>query len=742
MSDCTNIPYHARWHGRHGLAGIVIAMALSAAVSLRAQDTGTPPPPSIEQKATANKKKADDSSLNLPEVIVTASPEGSAKSGYRSESAELGPMGGMSLKDTPYSLNVTPGELIENRNAHNPTDALKTNPTVAPLMSSSGYSSMSRVMVRGFTAGDQSDLRDGMTDRSFTLPPVEDIERIEVLNGLSGFLYGFSAVGGTVNYVTKQPTATPRTSVSMGQYNKGILFGQVDSSGPIGNDKLTYRLTGYGENGDTYIDGGRQSRWLASGALRYRVCDDTYLKFNFYQQGLETKGIQPYFDISGIGYAVPSALDPTKQYGQSWTYDSSQKGVYDLALDSRINDILSVRAAYRYGVMSREYRWIGARFLNANNGTYSEREWETPKQDEEEDAAYALFDARFDTWGIEHNVTFGYTHWGFTFWRGADVSKLLGNSSIYSPASYDVSTSCAGQTGDMNTITHNFLVGDRIVFDPSWSLLTGVNYAQTVTETFGSYYAASKPEVSGDSLTPTVGLVYKPHPDVSTYVSYMQGLEQGGTASSTAKNAGQVLDPAVSDQYEVGAKATLWKRLDLSAALFRIDKVNQYLDTGDNVYKQDGREVHQGVELLATGKITDCLTIVGGWTWMQASIDKAANPATEGAVPVNVPKQQARLYLEYDIPKVPWIPGVITLSTGVNYYGERPVDIPNAHYIPDTTLLDAGLRYRPNDRLVFTANVTNFLDTHYWSYYRSGSTGDGLWLGDPRLISFSLKYTF
>ena len=87
---------------------------------------------------------------------------------------------------------------------------------MATLVESNGYSSLSRVMIRGFTAADQDEMRDGMTDRGFTFPPIENVQRIEVLNGLSGFLYGFSEVGGTINYVTKDPILNPMAEISTG----------------------------------------------------------------------------------------------------------------------------------------------------------------------------------------------------------------------------------------------------------------------------------------------------------------------------------------------------------------------------------------------------------------------------------------------------------------------------------------------------------------------------------------------
>ncbi len=58
-------------------------------------------------------------------------------------------------------------------------------------------------------------------------------KRIEVLNGLSGFLYGGANVGGAVNYVLKRPTSTPIANLTLGNYGGGQFFTHADLGGPI-----------------------------------------------------------------------------------------------------------------------------------------------------------------------------------------------------------------------------------------------------------------------------------------------------------------------------------------------------------------------------------------------------------------------------------------------------------------------------------------------------------------------------
>ncbi len=90
----------------------------------------------------------------------------------------------------------------------------------------------------------------------------------------------------------------------------------------------------------------------------------------------------------------------------------------------------------------------------------------------------------------------------------------------------------------------------------------------------------------------------------------------------------QILPSYVGTEYEFGAKANVGGML-LTAAWFNIDKANQYAQPNPDrtfTYVSDGREVHQGLELTATGNITTGLRILGGVTLMDATVEKTANP--------------------------------------------------------------------------------------------------------------------
>ena len=116
----------------------------------------------------------------------------------------------------------------------------------------------------------------------------------------------------------------------------------------------------------------------------------------------------------------------------------------------------------------------------------------------------------------------------------------------------------------------NILIGDDIVFNDQWSALVGFNYATVVNTSYSAGIQSSKYDKS--ELTPTLSLMYKPFDDLTTYVTYIESLEQGQIVNDDYSNSGEILDPLVSKQYEVGAKYSVNESILLTSALFRIEK--------------------------------------------------------------------------------------------------------------------------------------------------------------------------
>ena len=276
------------------------------------------------------------------------------------------------------------------------------------------------------------------------------------------------------------------------------------------------------------------------------------------------------------------------------------------------------------------------------------------------------------------------------------------------------------------------MIGDDIKFNENWSALVGFNYAEVEEKN----YNISGEKTGGydaNDITPSLSLIYKPFEDLTTYTTYMESLESGTIVGDFYSNAGDIFDPYVSKQYEVGSKYSLSQNLLLSSALFRIEKANSYEQQtlSKPILTQDGLVIHQGLELTVTGKITDNLTVVTGGTIMDLEIDKANS--NEGKKPTDTASQMAKLYAEYNLPMIQGL----TITGGAYWTGKSYRDSANTDEISSYTIYDGGLRYKTKlDKYptTYIVNVTNLTNKEYW---RSSTS-----FGEPRNIALSMKVEF
>lgn len=124
--------------------------------------------------------------------------------------------GGFGAKDAmeiPLAIQSYSSKTIADSSARTAVDVLSLDPSV---LSSSGGSGFDNFRLRGFAMDNFNTIRrDGLTLAPHHDVPLENVERIDVLKGPSGFLYGFNSPGGTINYILKRPTLEPLLNVSV-----------------------------------------------------------------------------------------------------------------------------------------------------------------------------------------------------------------------------------------------------------------------------------------------------------------------------------------------------------------------------------------------------------------------------------------------------------------------------------------------------------------------------------------------
>ncbi|MCQ4628727.1 TonB-dependent siderophore receptor [Shinella sp. CPCC 100929] len=654
--------------------------------------------------------------------------DGLASAGYKAEMISgLGLLDGLSLKDTPFAVSVMPRELLQNIQAQSPDDVFRLNPsTRSSTPQISGWSPM--VNIRGFTTYDSA--QDGLRRSYSHATSLEDVERIEILNGLSGFLYGASAPGGMINYVSKRPTDERYNSITLGSYGGEQGYVHGDFGGPIDAEGLFgYRINVVKQAGDTAIDDQNINRGLISGAFDWQVTDQLKLELNASYGRYKTENPSTYWYFAIPHDVVP---DPEKNWGQKWIRDEFEKKKVQLKATYELNDAITIRGAY-----SKEFvdRPVQDHIMNSVEvpGEYTQIGIHSGRTKNEFDAAQLFGDFVFDTGSIGHKVTVGYQMFSDRSWSTSynPNTGWIGPFPLTTPTHLprplfprdDSDYYYAGRVKN-----ESFVLGDQIDFNERWSALVGASYSKIYASGYDSEGGLSSPVYDEGRLSPSVSLIFKATPSISIYGSYIEGLEQGGVAPDGTTNSGAIMAPMVSTQKEFGIKAEVGDVL-LTAALFDIEKAYEFTN-GNNVYTQDGRQNHRGIEFTATGNVTDNLTVLGGLTLLDTEV-KGGEFA--GNDPTNVAAVLAKVYAEYELPSVEGF----FLTAGVQHTGKQWADDANTDRLPSFTTFDLGLRYTTTqfgDPLTVRLAVTNVANKGYWQTSN--------YLGAPRTVAFSIQKQF
>ncbi len=204
---------------------------------------------------------------------------GSETQGYKPTTVtNFGPFGQVPILNAPYSVNVISSDMLENIQASSNEDAFHISP-VAQVQTPYDFALHTYVNLRGFQVRKSLDRRLRTGTFGTHSVPVEDKERIEIITGLTGFLYGGTDVGGVVNYVYKTPTPVPYYSVTLGDYGNTSGYVHLDAGGPLDKDgTFAYRLNIVGQDGTLPVDPQKLKRGLVTGVFDWNIAPDTKLE--------------------------------------------------------------------------------------------------------------------------------------------------------------------------------------------------------------------------------------------------------------------------------------------------------------------------------------------------------------------------------------------------------------------------------------------------------------------------------
>lgn len=562
-----------------------------------------------------------------------------------------------SLQDTPLAVTALTGDAIESMGRDDVAGLAFQSPSVA--YSEAGGES--QIYVRGvgsnlFSVGADSSVAinlDGiyLGRANMGLTQFLDVERVEILRGPQGTLYGRNATGGAINIVSRMPTDTLQgyAGVGVGSFDRRELRGAV--SGPL-SDRWSFRVAARALQDDGYTDdidpaGGDEiddnDLRTGRGILRFtgeRLTATLIGDYSEFESG--NTSIRPINDGLGLAQsagAVPTGFHTTRNNTPSF-FDWQTGGV-TLNVGWKLSDAIDL-------TWISGYRAWDSDFLFNTDGTEVEITRTTYIYDTKQYSSELRFAGTHD-WGRwiagayyldeDKYGALGLVRSGFT---NPMAPPALNPAAI--PQSFMILAQNDGEA-------YAFFGQVDFDFTEQWTLTAGIRYSDETkqdwnaqstlipdTELLGLYSPRPIPaaapastrrgEASWDAWTPKFGIEWRPTDAVLLYGSYTKGFKSGGFNDLQPTNP--PYDPEYIKSYEIGAK-TSWldDRLRVNASAFYYDYTDLQVLAFQNslTFTTNAAEATiQGLEVELQARPVDALDLGVSVAYLDATYDEFRTP--------------------------------------------------------------------------------------------------------------------
>ena len=599
---------------------------------------------------------------------------------------------------------------------------------------------------------------------------VFDVDRVEVLRGPQGTLYGKNTIGGAIKYISRGlPTETEGTvAVTLGSFNQMDVKAAIGGSFG-GNDALRGRLSvaslsrdGFGENIVTGQDVSDKEVLAMRGQLGAYVTEDFNLQFAFDwlddQSGV--RGAQMLAANRFVPTAPPMADRYDVRNGMPNINDTSMQGISATA-NWRVND-----------------DW-GFKFVTAKR----ESDTETNIDFDTTQAPIADVKAFYSDQQVSHELQLNYDAGGRTrgvmglyLFDGEAGGQVLNNffGLLFGDTQGTVYTESVAAYADWT-----FDISDRLHLDlgARWTDedkradVLNRGYSNGTYSTPISVVANFDKTINFTNISPKVSLGYQATDDILVYGLASRGFKSGGyniRAQATAvPRSAEPFDDEVVDSYEVGAKmAFLDQRLFLNLSAFhnkyediQLSVFTSYDSNNDGTndaffgdFTNAGSGTVNGVEVEYQWLPTRNWLISGNMAFLDAKYDEfiytGLNIADEQEF-TNAPEFSGAINVEYRSELANG--GDISARVGYSYQDDviATTEILRTGAVPITQdgygLVNAGVIWNTGGPWSFSLQGTNLTDKEYRTTGYNINAALGVltgFYGPPRQFSLSARYEF
>ncbi len=647
--------------------------------------------PNTVSLQTAAAREADGV-VTLAPVTVEGTTE-TASEGFRAYESGSATNVPVPLIETPATVNVMTAETLERINAQRLDDILQYIPGTAP--GATGSSMTNTFTIRGFesstTRGGSLGSRansvyiDGHRPASRRYHYDRSLyERVEVLKGTSSLLYGTASPGGIVSYSSKKPMFEVRNQVAATVGSFDTRRGSVDMTGPIeAVDGLAYRLIGTVQEANQTFTGENHAnsydnRYILKPQIAWQNDSGTRVDLAYeysQQENVAAPGILRFSDGS-FGFHGPSLVSDD-------SYTDQTNHIVTGRIAQPISDRWSAWLDGSYGKNDVDALWDSANTRTApSKTTLIDRDVIRFETDFEHKEARAGLQGEYRVGSVANTTTIGVSHRREDYHRERVQRSIRGSIDPQDPV-FDPVGDLGPYTGTIDwtiketgVYVQNFAkVGSKL------NLFGGLRYTDVDTD-----FNASGGQ--DQALDYSIGAIFNQSNWFNPFMSYSTSLTpQVGTLAT-----GEPIPFSEGEQVELGVKSQWFgDAIASTVSIFQIEQTNR-VETDPNDRSLSiiaGDQEVKGVELEVVGRITDRLSIIGGYSYLDAEFTKSAQ--YEGNTPANVPKHKATAMLNYSFPTDfgTWDAGL-----GYIYVRNRQGDNENSYTLPDYSRVDLSFGWQ------------------------------------------------
>lgn len=688
---------------------------------------------------------------DIAAIDVTDESAGSRFSDVGFQAGDAGTssrLSGTPTKELANTITTVTQKVIQSQVV---TSAAEAAQNVSGVTLGTSGDGRANFVIRGFQT--QGVMVDGIGsfNRSTTLygqPPIDNVERIEVLKGPSAILTGATVEGGGVNVTTKRPTESVIRDATVRYGSYGYKTLAFDFGGPVADAQgLTYRFVASGNAADTNYAGYRDPHeYLLAPSVRWTDGVTTLLAGMSYTDQarapsqytfIPIQGMNPLHPILRLPRGVPN-INPNLGYSTNLIQLFSEQS-HDFGDILGFNIVLNNRLRYDMSTDALNTgSWIGR---PGRNGTYSTTQTQASYQFSrlfEQVDLTSTYDAGFARQTLKFGVDYSSTEIMYSQVPAPAAQNFFTNpysglptQDLFRPTIIPPST-----VGGFEATSLGYYVIDKFdTLDNRLHITGSVRYDDFSNGASGAGRPSSS--IKSGGMTWSSGAVFDITPYFSAYGNVNTGIIP---AAGFNDRTGIPFPPEQRHQWEAGGRAYLFdKKLTLTAGYFDLAASNVTIcptsdcNTGSNYLRVPG-QTSRGVEFDIQGEIYPGLNIIASFA---STVVKFISPQNTSPF-AGIPQYTGSLLTTYT-----WQDGLLrglTIGTGGRGNSDSTVfNTSNKIYtVPGFVTVDAFIGYDIDQwSLSFKAN--NLMDKYYYNpSYDSRFIG----IGQGRNFLFAAKCSF